>query len=666
MRIFLYGLLGVLLAGGLTGCREAENSSATGTSSAQSHSMGGDSNDPRWREKLLQNSLQTLQKMADTRNPDDAWESMNQCAERLNSWIQDERIPEGWQVEPLAEKWVTALEGVEGVRRELDAWLHQLRLNQAAATQDSLGKLLIALREASEKIASDFPPVMQALKQFLETTHQQLEQAIQTGGLTPEMGQHLGAMKIVMQRLAVLTRTPEKAFQAAQTLPDAGDHPLRHAWLLDPAILLEQFLLRDVSLWAQGKVDASDRVQNLDTAGVSDVSGIPNHVRISADDQSRVLSIFDWVVTNISLDRPEILPSLETLSGPDIPQTPVETLLSGRGNVLERAWVFILLARQQHLNVVLLEIPTTREENQKGRYFLVGYVTGEEILLMDPYLGIPVPKTVSTDAGELAVVPATWKEFQANPNLLNDLFQKIGYQEHLTLEDLANTRFLVEAAPWYLSLRMRILQARLTGKERAVLVFESTSLVQQLQQQQCSQIALWTYPYEVYLWRALNFGQTARAEMVLNVPFFREYGENFPIWRGRMLYLKGILTGPLSATFYYQQVRPSDKDLEAIQNSDAHPNSALFDLVRILRLDASYFMGNISYAVHNVPAAEEYYEKHVLQSPLPNNPWKDSTRYHCGRLEESLGNKDNAAQYYEAVEGRSRFQALVRKVLMEK
>ncbi|MDO4582986.1 MAG: hypothetical protein Q4D62_02675 [Planctomycetia bacterium] len=652
MRHFFYGILGIVLACALVGCRETETPSETSTS----HSMGGDTNDPRWREKMLQNSIQTLQRMADTRNPDDAWESMNQCVERLHSWIQDERTPEGWRVEPLAEKWVTALESVEQVRRELDAWLHQLRLNQAAATQESLGKLLAALQEASGKITSDFPPVMQALKAFLETSRQRLEQVVQAGEWSPELGQHLGAMEIVLQRTAILTRTPEKAFQAAKSLPEAEDHPLRHAWLFDSAILLEQYLLRDISLWAQGKVDASDRTQDLEIAGVSDVSGIPNHVQISADDQNRVLSIFDWVVTNISLDRPEMLGSMETLQFAGIPQTPVETLLSGHGNVLERAWVFILLARQQHLNVVLLEIPTTREENQKGRYFLLGYVTGEEIFLMDPHLGIPVP------GGKAA--SATWKEFQAQPNLLNDLFQKIGYQERFTPEDLAQTRFLVEASPWYGSLRMRILQARLTGKERAVLVSDPASWVEQLQQQSCENIALWTYPYEVYLWRALNFGQTARSEMVLNVPFFRDYGETFPLWRGRMLYLKGILTGPLSATFYYQKARPSDRDLEELQNSDAQPGSALLDLVRILRLDASYFMGNISYAVHNVPAAEEYYEKHVLQSPLNNNPWKDSTHYLCGRLEESVGNQEKAAQHYEAVQGRSRFQALTRKTIL--
>ena len=55
--------------------------------------------------------------------------------------------------------------------------------------------------------------------------------------------------------------------------------------------------------------------------------------------------LFDWTIRNIALDRD----SLDRT-----PQMPWETLLLGHGTAMERAWVFILLARQQGLDAAVL------------------------------------------------------------------------------------------------------------------------------------------------------------------------------------------------------------------------------------------------------------------------------------------------------------------------
>jgi hypothetical protein len=89
----------------------------------------------------------------------------------------------------------------------------------------------------------------------------------------------------------------------------------------DGFCLLETAWLRDVSNWARGK---------------------------QADELQQARNLFDWTVRNIQLDldRPE-----------RTPQVPWETLLLGRGSALERAWVFVLLLRQQGIDAAMLALP---------------------------------------------------------------------------------------------------------------------------------------------------------------------------------------------------------------------------------------------------------------------------------------------------------------------
>jgi len=65
------------------------------------------------------------------------------------------------------------------------------------------------------------------------------------------------------------------------------------------------------------------------------------------DDLQRAKNLFDWTVRNIQLDadRPG-----------RVPLVPWESLFHGRGTAVERAWVFVLLARQQGIDAALLAI----------------------------------------------------------------------------------------------------------------------------------------------------------------------------------------------------------------------------------------------------------------------------------------------------------------------
>ena len=67
------------------------------------------------------------------------------------------------------------------------------------------------------------------------------------------------------------------------------------------------------------------------------------------DDLTRTRRMFDWVVCNVQLERD---------SSDRVPLLPWEILLLGRGTAMERAWLFILMARQQGLDAALVAVET--------------------------------------------------------------------------------------------------------------------------------------------------------------------------------------------------------------------------------------------------------------------------------------------------------------------
>ena len=101
-------------------------------------------------------------------------------------------------------------------------------------------------------------------------------------------------------------------------LPQVKDLGRMEFSRFDGFALQEAVWLRDVGLWARGD---------------------------ALDDLERAKSLFDWTVRNIQLEADD--PNR-------IPQFPWETLLFGRGTATERAWVFILLARQLGIDAAML------------------------------------------------------------------------------------------------------------------------------------------------------------------------------------------------------------------------------------------------------------------------------------------------------------------------
>lgn len=189
----------------------------------------------------------------------------------------------------------------------------------------------------------------------------------------------------------------------------------------------------------------------------------------------------------------------------DLPLTPYEIMLLGRGTAVDRAWLFVNTLRALRIDAVLLS-PRDSEDPGYGEEsvpFLVGVPIDGEVYLFDPTLGVPVPANGSTAD---AIIPATLKQVVADSSLLTqfDLPEK---PYALTAEMLKNPSvWLVGDLPYFSQLSQTIQQV--FQGEHSILISDPLEdsdgvpgLWSRLQaafqaQLEGNSIRLWKYPQE--------------------------------------------------------------------------------------------------------------------------------------------------------------------------
>ena len=193
---------------------------------------------------------------------------------------------------------------------------------------------------------------------------------------------------------------------------------------------------------------------------------------------AHALVLFDWTVRNIHL-LPELEPTddeieQQRLSDDENPiragvrftgtqRYPWQTLILGRGDYVDRAKIFLMLAREAGLDVAML---TTGEEETP---WAVGVVIGTQYYLFDTKLGLPIPNAT---LGQIA----TLGQLKENPELLTalDLTLEESLAEDtkywVTEQDLSESLAAqVYVVPESLSQRMSGLEDSLVGEYRLAL-----------------------------------------------------------------------------------------------------------------------------------------------------------------------------------------------------
>lgn len=405
----------------------------------------------------------------------------------------------------------------------------------------------------------------------------------------------------------------------------------------DGAALQQAVWLRDIARWARGE---------------------------KLDELSRAMHLFDWTVRNIQLDLFDE-PSDEPGDRP-LGRFPWETLLLGRGDVLERGWVYIELLRQEGIDAALLALPDA-EASAFGslRAWAVGVLIDESVHLFDPVLGLPIPGPdgVSLDTGgRLVMRPATLAEAASDPAILRRLDLDASTPYPVNSDELDGVVALIAASPSELSRRMTLVQAHLAGERKLVLTVDATGQGERfVSTPQIGGARLWTRPY-VIMAQQLTLGDNPRvltkrvAEMA---PF--QVGPDAPLWKGRLLHFKGRFVGEGGATQYYQAARPPNRQLDALDDffyqsmkaarpdaddavvreaAEQRATSERAILVRA-KQDASYWLGLLAYEQGSFPAASDYLAVRTLEAS-PDGPWTHGARYNLARVYEASGELDRA------------------------
>ncbi len=205
------------------------------------------------------------------------------------------------------------------------------------------------------------------------------------------------------------------------------------------------------------------------------------------DDLTVAEQLFDWTVRNIQLiDDPKQPADVARI----MRRTPADVLLFGEGTALQRAWVFIGLARQQRLDVVLLAVADP-DHPDNPRPWTAALVHDGQLFLFDCALGLPIP-------GPDGKGIATLAQAAENEKVLNQLDLDESHHYPIKSADVGKVFALVEASPGYLSQRMKGLQGQLTGEDRVVLSVAPSETAGRLKgiAHVSPDVKLWPLPFE--------------------------------------------------------------------------------------------------------------------------------------------------------------------------
>jgi hypothetical protein len=384
-------------------------------------------------------------------------------------------------------------------------------------------------------------------------------------------------------------------------------------------------------------------------------------------DLSVTMRLFDWTVRNVQLDSME---GDALSSSPSADQTPSsaaqssqpikagaspgtkyyawESLVLGHGDAWIRSRIFILLARQRGIPVVMLAVRDAMEAEPVP--WLTAALVQDELFLFDMRLGLPIPD--ATDNGI-----ATLRHVLDHPDLLQQLDLDSDHRYPITPSKLKHLVALIDATPAYLSQRMTLLESALLGEDRMVLSTSPTALSRQLRQGTgVTETALWTVPYDGFQYqRDLANNREALLESTRQHSLFRLVP---PLAQGRRQHFRGQFENrpdAQGAKGLYLDCRVPDAQIKDLVGSQAGSTetgestsrseddvrreqlaSEAKELMLNVKLSASYWLGQIAYDSGDYEVAANYFQKRTLDA-APDGPWAQGARYNLARSHEAVG-----------------------------
>jgi hypothetical protein len=389
---------------------------------------------------------------------------------------------------------------------------------------------------------------------------------------------------------------------------------------------------------------------------------------------------------------------------------PGETVFYGQGTPLQRAWVFMLLARQAGLNVVLLATPAPNRPDELRPWVTALYSDGE-LYLFDYTYGLPIPGP----AGEGV---ATLSQAAADDAILRQMDVPGDRVYPKNAKNIETVVALLEASPGYLTRRMKLVEGQLTGRHRIVLSFAPSALAEKLKEQKhVGEVKLWSKPLETLVARQSLSPALERAQILEKMPFslnvdlmrdgsvahpssqddVRKRGQRvYPLRTGRLLHLRGIFDATDDVTsargdrqhnaitqrgakHYYLLAMLSQADLKLLaplvkQAAEMQGQGRPFDEALLLaverkegwtpdlvsqyrfewaaseqrkRDDAVYWMGLLCAQQGDDKTAVQYLGPMLLEDSA-EDPWTSGAQFNLAQCYERLGKTEEAIRLYQA------------------
>lgn len=495
----------------------------------------------------------------------------------------------------------------------------------------------------------------------------------------------------------------------------------------DPLYIEEAYLLRNIGNWVSKETPPKD----LEAWVRSPAS------KLDRDQGQTLLAaylLFDWTIRNIQLDplppvpQPAVAgptgadpaqaaypPPLRGVIGPGYTAYPWHVLMCGHGDAWQRMRIFILLCRQQGIDVAVLSTPDPEVEN-RVRPWLCGVLLGTQLYLFDTTIGLPIP-------GPEGQGIATLEQVRADAQLLRALDVDAEHKYPIDEKDIKSITAQIDASLECLSERMQLIERGLIGDRQLKLTIDTADLANRLRKSPgVANVGLWGVPIETTLFEAVMRQLTRqRAQMPpehQNILAEWDLVENRAlIGPGRTKHLQGKFSNTLdklgakaryleARSFFlevlnieqvadlpkkYQEIalrfdrKSTEKEVE-IPPESAQLLQQLADVMTIFsnkpeiaalqfkalqqqlakgRDNTSYWIGLIHFETGNPRAAVDWLDGRTLQAH-PNGPWTAGARYNLARAYEELGAYNLAQDLYIADESPQRQGNLLRAKRIQK
>ena len=562
------------------------------------------------------------------------FETLVSTADRLNNWIRNQQPDDAWRPDAVFQEVEQAARNAAETARKI---VRSLALLRGETALDDEGQPLTA----SATLEAELQTVTTGLEQLVS----QIQTLASLADL-PTMYRFAESVSDLQRRFAVLEEIPNVTAATIRALARQLDFEAEVF-----AVSVAMFEAYAAQLRTDGLFVTTSDVEYLkQSAWMRDLAQWTSGEKRVLLDQA--VQMCDWVVCNIELRSSFISVNQQTIAVP--PQHPWQTILLGYGTIHDRMTVFLELLRQWRIDAALLAVPDPRDPNV-SLHWAVGVLLDGEVYVFLLSYGFPIPGPEGVQVGDNGALQfssvATLSQLQQDDSLLRRLDLSEDRRFPITAEMLAQTTAYLYLTPESVSMRMRVLEAELSGEQNMVLYTDPHLLRQRfLAASGISGVEFWKYPLRTAFEQRFDPEPTNETMSIFLIPRPRvDFGslaarQHYPLWSGRVLYFRGAITGQDRALTKLQNVRVSDREMIQFREDPAFRNNPAISMqLQWITIQASYWLGTALFEIDSLAAAKDTLMD-IRMKPL--NTWRHGTEYLLGRIAEREGRYDDARRHY--------------------